>query len=138
MKRTLRKKLAKCIEEDQKNWSVKLPYVLRDYRSSLHEPTGFIPQYLLLGHEISLPLDLMYRPPPSTTPIDVHDWVLKKEEAFRQANEFVRGNATVQQRCRSNLYNKRLHGPTYKEGEHLLLHYPVIQPGKSPKLSSPW
>ena len=39
---------------------------------------------------------------------------------------------------RNNLYNKRVQGPTYNEGEYVLLHYPVVQPGKSPKLSSPW
>ena len=65
-----------------------------------------------LGHKIFLPLDLMYRPPPSTTPIDVNDWILQKEEAFRQAYELVRRNATAQQRRRNNLYNKRVHGPT--------------------------
>ena len=130
--------LAKCIDEDQTNWSVKLPYVMMAYRSSVHESTGFTPQYLDFGHEISLPLDLMYRPPPGTIPVDVHDWVSQKEEAFRQAYELVRRNATTQQRRRNNLYNKRVHGPTYKEGEHVLLHYPVVQPGKSPKLSSPW
>ena len=80
----------------------------------------------------------MYRPPPSTTPIDVHNWVSQKEEAFRQAYELVRRNATTQQRRRINLYNKRVHGPTYKEGEYVLLHYPVVPVGKSPKLSSLW
>ena len=79
MNRTLLNVLAKCIDEDQKNWSVKLPYVLMAYRSSVHESTGFTPQYLVFGHAISLPLDLMYRPPPSTTQIDVHDWVVQKE-----------------------------------------------------------
>ena len=138
MNRTLLNMLAKCIDEDQTNWSVKLPYVLLAYRSSVHESTGFTPQYLVFGHEISLPLDLMYRPPPSTTPVDVNDWVSQKEEAFRQAYELVRRNATSQQRRRNNLYNKRVHGPTYKEGEYVLLHYPVVPVGKSPKLSSPW
>ena len=138
MNRTLLNMLAKCIDEDQTNWSVKLPYVLMAYRSSVHESTGFTPHYLVFGHEVSLPLDLMYRPPPSTTPIDVHDWVSQKQEAFRQAYELVRRNSTVQQRRRNNLYNKRVHGPTYKEGKHVLLHYPVVQPGRSPKLSSPW
>ena len=108
------------------------------YRSSVHESTGFTPHYLVFGHEISLPLNLMYRPPPSPTPIDVHDWVSQKEEAFRQAYELVRRNAATQQRRRYNLYNKRVHGPTYKEGEYILLHYPVVQSGKSPKLASPW
>ena len=38
----------------------------------------------------------------------------------------------------ATICNKRVHGPTYKEGEHVLLHYPVVPVGKSPKLSSPW
>ena len=126
MNRTLLNMLAKCIDEDQTNWSVKLPYVLMAYRSSVHESTGFTPHYLVFGNEISLPLDLMYRPPPGTTPVDVNDWVLQKEEAFGQAYELVRRNATTQQRRRNNLYNKRVHGPTYKEGEYVLLHYPVV------------
>ena len=129
--------LAKCINEVQTNWSVKLPFVLMAYRSTVHESTGFSHHCLVFGHENSLPLDLMYRPPPCTTPIDVHDWVSQKEEAFRQAYELFRRNATSQQRRRNNLYNQRLHGPTYKEGEKVLLHYPVDQLGKNPKLSSP-
>ena len=138
MSRTLLNMFAKCIDEDQTNWSVKLPYVLMAYRSSVHESTGFTPHYLVFGHETSLPLDLMYPPPPSTTTIDVHDWVSQKEKAFRQAYELVRRNETTQQRRRNNLYNKRVHGPTYKEGEYVLLHYPVVPVGKSPKLASPW
>ena len=138
MNRTLLNMLAKCIDEDQTNWSVKLPYVLMAYRSSVHQSTGFTPHYLVFGHEISVPLDLMYRPPPSTTPVDVNDWVSQKKEAFRQAYELVRRNATSQQRRRNNLYNKRVHGPTYNEGEYILLHYLNGPVGKSPKLSSPW
>ena len=138
MKRTLLNLIAKCIIEDQKNWSVKLPYVLMAYRSTVHESTGFTPHYLVFGHEISLPLDLMRRPPPSTTPIDVHDWVSQKEEAFCQAYELVRGNATIQQRRRNILYNKRVHGPTYEAGEYVLLHYLVVHSRKRLKLSSPW
>ena len=130
--------LAECIDEDQTNWSVKLPYVLLAYRSSVPESICFTPHYLVFAHEISLPLDLMYRPPSSTTPTDVHNWVSQKKEAFRQAYELVRRNATTRQRRRNNLYNKRVHGPTYKEGECVLLHYPVVPLGKTPKLSSFW
>ena len=43
MNRTLFNMLAKCIDEDQTNWSVKLPFVLMTYRSSVHESTGFTP-----------------------------------------------------------------------------------------------
>ena len=135
MNRTLLNMLAKCIDEDQTNWSVKLPYVLMAYRSSVQESTGLTPHYLVFGHEVSLPLDLMYRPPSSTTPTDVHDWVSQKEEAFRQAYELVRRNATAQQRrrniCTTNMYM----APHTKKAN---LHYAGVQPGKSSKLSSPW
>ena len=126
MNRTLRNMLAKCIDKDQTNWSVKLPCVLMAYRSSFHESTGFTPHFLVFGHEISLPLDLMYRPPPSPTPTDVHDWVSQKEEAFRQAYEIVRRNTSAQQCRRNNLYNKQVHGPTNIDGEHVLLQYPLF------------
>ena len=59
----------------------------------------------------------MYRPLSSTTPIDVHDWLSQKDEAFRQTYKLVGRNATAQQRRRIILYNKRVHGPTYKEGD---------------------
>ena len=137
MERTLIKMLAKSIGEDQTSWSVKLPFVLMAFRSSVHESTGFTPNYWVFGRQKSLPLDLMYRPPSSTTPIDVPDRISQKEDAFRQVYELVRRNATAQQRRRNNLYNKRVHGPTYKEGDYVF-YYPVVQPGKTPKLSSPW
>ena len=82
MNRTFLNMLPKCIDENQTNWSVKLPYVLMAYRSSVHETTGSTPHYLVFGHEVSLPLDLMHGSPPSTTPFDVPDWVSQKEEAF--------------------------------------------------------
>ena len=81
--------LAKCIDEDQTNWSNKLPYDSMAYRSSLHESTGFTLHYLVLGQDFFLPLDLMYEPPPGTTPVDVHDRVLQKEKVFRQAYELL-------------------------------------------------
>ena len=62
---------------------------LMAYRSSVQEYTGLIPHYLVFGHEISILLDLMNRPLPFMPQNDVHDWVLQKEEAFRQAYELV-------------------------------------------------
>ena len=50
MNRTLLNMLAKCIDGDQTNWSVKLPYVLMAYRSSVYESTHFTPHYLAFGH----------------------------------------------------------------------------------------
>ena len=47
MNKTLQNKLAKCINEEQSNWSQKLPYIMIAYRSSVHEPAGYTRQFLI-------------------------------------------------------------------------------------------
>ena len=39
--------LAKCVNEEQENWAIQLPYVIMAYRSSVHESTGYSPQFLV-------------------------------------------------------------------------------------------
>ena len=138
MNRTLLNMLAKCIDQNQSDWSSLLPFVLMAYRSSVHESTGFTPYFLVFGHEMSLPLDLMYIPPEHSEPLSLKKQVLERHEAIRKAFELVRRNTTAHQLRRSALYNRKVHGPVYKEGDCVLLHYPVTPPGCSPKLSSHW
>ena len=138
MNRTLLNMLSKCIDQSQSEWSTLLPFVLMAYRSSVHESTGFTPYFLVFGHEMSLPLDLMYQPPEHSEPSSLKKQVLERQEAIRKAFELVRRNTTAQQLRRSALYNRKVHGPVYKEGDCVLLHYPVTPPGCSPKLSSHW
>ena len=138
MNRTLLNMLTKSIDKQQANWSHFLPFVLMAYRSSVHESTGFTPNRLVLGHEVLLPLDLMYPPPESHLPTNINEYVMTQQQKFHRAFELVRRNTTAQQRRRNALYNRKVHGPTYKEADFVLLHYDVTVPGQSPKLSSPW
>ena len=48
MNETLQNIIANCISEEQSNWSEQLPYVMMAYRSSVHESTGYTPQFLVL------------------------------------------------------------------------------------------
>lgn len=41
-----------------------LPHVLAAYRTSLHETTGFSPNFLMFGRETRAPLDLVCGRPP--------------------------------------------------------------------------
>ena len=107
-------------------------------RSSVHESTGYTLHFLVFGTETSLPLDLMFSPPKSDEPPTVHDFVQNRTDAFRKAYKLVRKSSTAQQRRRSALYNKRVHGPTYQEHEMVLLHYPVVEAGRSAKFASLW
>ena len=138
MNRTLLNMLSKCKYQNQSDWSTLLPFVLMAYRSSVHESTGFIPHFLVFGHEMSLPLDLMYQPPEHSEPSFLKKQVLEQQEAFRKAVELVRRNTTAQQLRRNALHNRKVHGPVNKEIDCVLLHYPVTPPGCSPKFSSHW
>ena len=83
MKNTLPNMLAKCIIEEQSNRSQQLPYVMMAYRSSVHESTGYTPQFLVFGQELSLSLDCMYPNPQEIETADIHDFVHNKQQAFQ-------------------------------------------------------
>jgi len=61
--RTLNTMLRKVMSDSQRNWDDKLLIVLAAYRSSPHESTGFTPNRLFLGREVSMPLDVLLKLP---------------------------------------------------------------------------
>ena len=115
MNKILQNMLAKCINEEQSNWSQQLPYVKMAYRSSVDESTGYTPQFLVFGQELSLPLDCMYPKPQENETTDIHEFAHNKQQAFKRAFELVRRNLNEKQKRRNAIYNKKVHGPTYKK-----------------------
>ena len=95
MNRTLMNIRSKCLGQNQSDRSTLLPFVLTAFRSSVHESTGFTPYFLVSGHEMSLPLDLMYQPPEHSEPSSLRKLVLVRQEAIRKAFELVRRNTTA-------------------------------------------
>jgi len=55
--RTLTDMLAKCVENNGKDWDQHLLYILFAYRSSLQHSAGESPFYLLYGRDPRLPID---------------------------------------------------------------------------------
>ena len=54
--RTLQNILAKSTDENQRTLSKRLPYVKFACRTSLHESTGYMPYFVLFGHEATPPI----------------------------------------------------------------------------------
>ena len=107
MNRTLQNMLAKCINEKQSNWSEQLPYFMMAYQSSVHESTGYTPQFQVFGEELSLPLDCMYPNPQDNETPDIHEFVHNKQQAFQRALELVRRNLNEKQKRRNAIYKKK-------------------------------
>ena len=58
--RTLIDMLSKFCNERYDDWDRHLPYLLCAYRATVNESTGCSPSLLMLGCEMTLPVDLMY------------------------------------------------------------------------------
>ena len=69
---------------------------------------------------------------------DIHEFVHNKQQAFQQAFELIRRNLSEKQKRRKAIYNKKVHGPTYKGGQKNLLYHPAIAVGTTSKFASPW
>ena len=108
------------------------------YRSLVHESTGYTTQFLVHGHELSLPLDLIFPNPSVQTHVDVHDFVYRRKEAFQRAFELVRTNLNRNQKHRNAIYKRKVHGSVYSGGQHVLLHSPINKKGQTAKFFSSW
>jgi len=61
--RTLNSMLGKVVSDNQKDWDERVPLVLSAYRASVHEATGYSPNFLMFMRENRASLDLVLRPP---------------------------------------------------------------------------
>jgi len=58
--RTLNSMLGKVVEQNHRDWHEHLAPVMSAYRATVHESTGFTPNRLMFGREITLPVDIVY------------------------------------------------------------------------------
>ena len=59
------------------------------YRPSVHEFIGYTPQFLVHGHEVSQPLDLIF-PNPNKGKTDVRNSNDQRKQSFQQEFELFR------------------------------------------------
>ena len=55
--------LSKLSADNPEDWDDHLPYVMCAYQAIIHQSTGSSPNRLMLGREITFPIDLMLVPP---------------------------------------------------------------------------
>ena len=135
---TLEKMLSVYVEEHQKDWDRFLPYVMMAYRSSEHETTGYTPNFLMLGREVSTPLDIMYEMPPSVKHIPQHKWVWELKERMENAHTLVRQNTQNSMMRQKRYHDLKLFWQSFEPGEEVYVYFPVRKSGCSAKFTSFW
>ncbi|CAG2213568.1 unnamed protein product [Mytilus edulis] len=128
--------LAMYVDENRSNWDDHLPYVMMAYRAAIHESTKCTPNKLMLGREISLPIDVMAGAPPKSTgtecPVQYVEWV---KDALQRAYEFAHENMQSSFQTNKRYYDVKLKTRTFEINQLVWCWYP---PQANIKLGLGW
>ena len=106
--KTLVRMLKSYIHDHQSDWDEQLPFLTMAYRSVEHETTGFSPNYLMLGREVSTPLDIMFEIPSSVRSVPKNQWAWSLKEKLEEACSFVRNNVPGAMLRQKSLHDLKL------------------------------
>jgi hypothetical protein len=133
--RTLNSILAKIIAANQRDWCERTPTAAAAYRASVHESTGFSPNFIMFGRENRMPVDLLCGCPPGDeeqyTSID--EVVAHRQEMTREVYEAVRVHLGQAAERRKDQYNMKVKDTRFVEGTWVWYLYPRRRVGISAK-----
>ena len=124
LNRTLIDMLSKFCNENLNDWDNHLPYLISAYRATRNESTQCSPNLLMLGREITFPVDLVYpdeRERDYQCPVSYVEWVRRAmRENFEKAREHL-GRAAERQKRN---YDERAEPRKFNIGDWILRFYP--------------
>ena len=122
----------------QKTWDDNLPLMTLAYRSTLHEVTGFSPNYMTFGREVYLPLDLMIGSLPEAQRDAAPEYIGKLKERLESCFQAVRSHLKDYGERQRKYYNLKKRGEDFKIGQLVYAMEKTRKIGVSPKLSPRW
>eukprot|EP00731_Ephydatia_muelleri_P010034 Em0005g620a len=135
--RTLLGMLATTVDSYPSSWEQNIRRVCLAYNSSVHASTGFSPFFLMFGRQVKLPVDLMY----GTTQgkeTAVMEYVKNLKDGLLEAYALVRDRCETEHKRQKSIYDRKVHGEPYSEGDLVWLFTPAVPSGQSRKLHRPW
>ena len=88
--RTLGSLIRSYLEGRPSDWDKFIPLLTSAYRSTPHPSTGFSPNFLMFGREVTAPVDLLFPRPPRTPSQDVPEYVVGLTERLHECYELAR------------------------------------------------
>jgi hypothetical protein len=127
--------LGKVISEKQRDWDEWLPLVMTAYRASPHAATGFSPNMLTFGREVSMPIDIVLGRPEDQAQRDTSyesfadNLVAKLEAAYTLVREELR----IAAERRKKQYDLRVREKGFETGTWVWYYCPRRYQKRSPK-----
>ena len=130
--------LLSCFCKSQKEWDADLPLLTLAYRSTVHEVTGYTPNYLMLGREVNLPLDIMMGTLSENQRKIAPEYVSELRNRLHEAFTQVRNNLQKYAERNKAYYDLKGYGEKYKVGDLVYVMKKTRKVGVSPKLDIKW
>ena len=120
--------------EFQSNWHEYLQSVMLSYRTTpATQSTRCTPYMLMFDKECSLPIDVALLNQ-EHRPLAPNEHYQKLRTRIKMSSELAAKNLQLAQQASKLRYDKTVHSPTFKLGDHVLLKVNTTKKGLSPKL----
>jgi len=135
--RTLNAMLGKVVQENQRDWDERLPFVMAAYRAAKHQSTGYSPNFLVLGRENRAPVDLVLGEVQNEEAYYTsHDeFVAALQTKMREAYASAREHLNVAAERRKSEYDIKVKPARFAVGDWVWYYYPRRYVKRSPKWS---
>uniref|UniRef100_H3AXR6 Integrase catalytic domain-containing protein n=1 Tax=Latimeria chalumnae TaxID=7897 RepID=H3AXR6_LATCH len=115
---TLQKMLATTAERCHWDWDSMISFALMAYCATKHSATGLSPNLMLLGREITEPIDLVAgKPPGEDTNMTEPGYVVQLRDRLERAHQIAREALGQSSERAKREYDKRAHQFQYQIGE---------------------
>lgn len=135
--RTLISMMKMYCQENQDSWDENLPQLLMAYRSSKHASTGFTPNHMMLGREITLPIKA-FIPEPETEKSSVNEFVETLQKNLVKTHAHARNNLKKSNEYQKRQYDQAAKKRELKPGQAVWLYDPSRKKGICSKLLPKW
>lgn len=134
--KTIKEMLTVFVNKSKRNWDHYLPLLMMAYRSAVHESTGVSPCSMMLGREITLPIDIMYGLPEKEHQISSTEYANDLSECLKFLHEFARDKLRLTGQTMKKHYDHKSCKKTYEVGMPVWLH--VEKRGIGSSLEKEW
>ena len=136
--KTIKDMLSTFIDNTQKNWDVYLPLLMMAYRSSVQFMSQLSPCSMMLGREITLPVDLVLGVPEEENKCYSTQYAYELAQSIEKIHEFARAKLQISGQTMKKYYDHKTDYKIYSVGTPVWFHNQKQKRGLSCKLQREW
>ena len=131
--RTMGKMIQNYVSKHKNDWDMYLQLLMAAYRSTVHPATGFSPNMMMFGREVTVPGDLLYPLPGKTKDQEEYEYIINLRKHQEECYNIARGNLKRAVEYQKRNYDVRAKMNQYSPGDVVFRRNPIKK-----KLETPW